>query len=82
MSEININESNKSIIEKHFTLDKKSKGVDSKFSLEPKELSALVKESFIAWKSLGNIFYGSTKNEKKSLINIKILSRYNLLPFP
>ena len=55
------------IIEKHFTLDKKSKGVDSRFSLEPKELSALVKESFIAWKSLGNIFYGSTKNEKKSL---------------
>ena len=56
------------IIEKHFTLNKKSKGVDSKFSLEPKELSALVNESYIAWKSLGNIFYGPTKNEKNSLI--------------
>ena len=56
------------IIEKHITLNKKSKGVDSKFSLEPKELSSLVNESYIAWKSLGNIFYGPTKNEKNSLI--------------
>ena len=55
------------IIEKHFTLNKKSKGVDSKFSLEPNELASLVKESYIAWKSLGNVFYGPTKNEKQSL---------------
>lgn len=55
------------IIEKHFTLDKKSKGVDSKFSLAPQELASLVKESYIAWKSLGKVFYGPTKNEIKSL---------------
>ena len=39
----------------------------SKFSLEPKEMKQLVFETNQAWKSLGNVFYGPTKNEKQSL---------------
>jgi pseudaminic acid synthase len=56
-----------SIIEKHFTLSSKDKGIDSKFSLDPFELKCLVQESENAWKSLGKIFYGPTKNERKYL---------------
>lgn len=56
------------IIEKHFTLDRNDGGVDSKFSLEPHELTNLVIESKRAWQALGRINYGPTKNEKSSLI--------------
>ena len=54
-------------IEKHFTLDRKEGGVDSEFSMEPDEMKQLVIESNRAWLSLGKIFYGSTKSEKKSI---------------
>tara|TARA_Y100000768_G_C23989979_1_gene691747 strand:+ start:6572 stop:7612 length:1041 start_codon:yes stop_codon:yes gene_type:complete len=56
------------IIEKHFTLSRDDGGVDSAFSLEPKEFQNLVIESDRAWKSLGKIFYGNTKKEKSSLV--------------
>ena len=55
------------VIEKHFTLDKKDGSVDSFFSLEPDEFKSLVTESKRAFQSLGKIFYGPTVNEKKSL---------------
>ena len=55
------------IIEKHITLNRNANGVDDKFSLEPYELKALVKESHIAWQALGKVFYGPTKNEVNSL---------------
>ena len=56
------------IIEKHFTLSRSDGGVDSAFSLEPEELSMLVKETERAWLALGNIKYGPTDTEMKSLI--------------
>ena len=57
-----------SVIEKHFTLDKKEGGVDEKFSLDPDEMKALVIESNNAWKSIGKIKLGPSKSEK---INLK-----------
>ena len=56
------------VIEKHFTLDRAEGGVDSAFSLEPSELVNLVTESERAWESLGNVTYGPTEAEQKSLI--------------
>lgn len=56
-----------SVIEKHFTLDRSAGGVDSAFSMEPAEMTALVQESERAWQSLGQIHYGATDAEKNSL---------------
>ena len=56
-----------SIIEKHMTLSRQDKGVDSGFSMEPHEMNNLVKESNRAWLSYGTISYGATEAEKKSL---------------
>ena len=56
------------VIEKHFTLDRKDGGVDSVFSLEPHELKALVIESKRAWAAKGVVHYGTTEQEKKSLL--------------
>jgi len=55
------------VIEKHFTLSRADGGVDSSFSLEPAELAALVQESERAWQALGEIRYGPTEAEQKSL---------------
>lgn len=54
------------IIEKHFTLSREDGGVDSAFSMEPKEMESLVNESKRAWHSLGKITYGPTKIEQSS----------------
>lgn len=56
-----------SVIEKHFTLCRADGGVDSAFSLEPQELAALVTETERAAVSLGQVSYGPTDAEKKSL---------------
>ncbi len=55
------------LIEKHFTISRKDGGVDSTFSIEPKELKQLVDESYKAWSSIGKPYVGPTKDEIKNL---------------
>lgn len=56
------------IVEKHFTLSRADGGVDSAFSLEPEEMTQLVIETERAWQALGEISYGPTKAEEKSIV--------------
>jgi pseudaminic acid synthase len=55
------------LVEKHFTLRRADGGVDSAFSLEPEEMSALVTETQRAWQSVGRITYGPSSEETESL---------------
>jgi N-acetylneuraminate synthase len=52
------------LIEKHVTLDRNGGGADDSFSLEPKELAQLCKDTKTAWQSLGQVNYERTEAEK------------------
>ncbi|GEM80852.1 pseudaminic acid synthase [Vibrio superstes] len=52
------------LIEKHVTLDRNGGGADDSFSLEPKELAQLCKDTKTAWQSMGYVNYERTEAEK------------------
>ena len=56
------------VIEKHFTLNRSDGGVDSAFSMEPAEMAQLVMETKNVWLALGQVSYGPTEAEKKSIL--------------
>jgi N-acetylneuraminate synthase len=70
-----------SIIEKHFTLNRKGGGPDDSFSLEPAELVALCSGTKTAWSALGQVNYGRKSSElanvkfRRSLYFIKDLNK-------
>jgi pseudaminic acid synthase len=55
------------VIEKHFTLSRADGGVDSTFSMEPGEMGQLVVETERVWQALGQVSYGPTEAERKSI---------------
>lgn len=57
-----------SIIEKHFTLDRHGGGPDDSFSLEPKELAALCRDSKTVLLALGKVDYGRKSSEMGNAI--------------
>jgi N-acetylneuraminate synthase len=55
------------VLEKHFTLNRADGGVDSAFSMELSEMAQLRIETERAWQALGQVSYGPTEAEIKSL---------------
>lgn len=70
-----------SIIEKHFTLDRKGGGPDDCFSMEPNDLENLVSSTRIAHQALGTVDYGLKSSEvgnikfRRSLYFVKPLKK-------
>ncbi|MDW2075413.1 pseudaminic acid synthase [Vibrio sp. 1863] len=52
------------LIEKHVTMDRNGGGADDSFSLEPKELQALCRDTKTAWLAMGQVNYERTEAEK------------------
>jgi N-acetylneuraminate synthase len=74
-----------SIIEKHFTLDRKGGGPDDSFSLEPTDLAALCRDVRTAWSSLGRVDFAIQSSElgnvqfRRSLYFVKNLRAGDLI---
>jgi pseudaminic acid synthase len=56
------------IVEKHFTLSRNLYGPDSSFSIEPEELKTLVTAIRRVEKALGSVCFGTTEQEKSSIV--------------
>ncbi|MFC1843865.1 pseudaminic acid synthase [Thermodesulfobacteriota bacterium] len=56
-----------SVIEKHVTLNRKDRGPDSEFSLEPEELKQLCEDTNKAWLALGKAEYELKPAEKENI---------------
>jgi N-acetylneuraminate synthase len=57
-----------SVIEKHFIVSRAEGGVDSSFSIEQEEFKRMIEDTNHAWKALGSVRYGITKDEERSRI--------------
>ena len=74
-----------SIIEKHFTIDRSAGGPDDSFSMEPADLTDLVKMAKGVFKSLGVVDYGLKSSEvdnvkfRRSLYYVKDLPKNHIL---
>jgi len=74
-----------SIIEKHFTIDRSAGGPDDSFSMEPADLTDLVRMSKGVFKSLGKVDYGLKSSEvgnvkfRRSLYYVKDLPKNHVL---
>lgn len=69
------------IIEKHFILDRTLGGPDSSFSLEPEEFKGMVREVREVEKSLGEISYEVSeqdRNRRRSLFAIEDIKKWEL----
>lgn len=61
------------VVEKHFTVSRAAGGVDSAFSLEPQEFTALTAEADRAHRSMGSVSYGPTPGENGALLRRRSL---------
>ncbi len=57
-----------SVIEKHFTLSRADGGPDAAFSLEPDELTNLVRDCRTAWDALGTAGYTRQESERQNMV--------------
>lgn len=56
-----------SVIEKHYCISRKQKTVDSEFSMEPAEFSAMVRDVRRAKASVGRVTYDRSEREERGL---------------
>jgi pseudaminic acid synthase len=56
------------VIEKHFIDDRRHKGPDSEFSIEPAELRRLVDETRTAWEAIGAPTYERQQAEERNMV--------------
>lgn len=56
------------VIEKHFIEDRRDKGPDSEFSLEPAELKTLCEDCKTAWQAIGEVNYKRKGQEESNAV--------------